>query len=368
MPRRIVNDSDDEDEKDAPVTKQRKPAPVTGKQKLSASALGKRPAVPAKQANAKGQPKSKSKQLSDKELGIRGAKEVMELSDDDDFDPDDDEEDDDDDDDAGGDEETESEDEEDSDDGDDSDDDDDDPRRSTKRQKAPKGVVEAPAASARAAAKVSYKEPGLDDADILDDDEHSEDEEEVLKFADDDDMPLSKKALQAASSSQPKATSAPPAKNAYALGQQVEAKHQAQRVGSFAAKWFGGVVRKVHADGACDIDYDDGDEEDRVPLKFLRPPRQPKATAKAEAPAPPADAAVTATIAAAAAAAAAATASTATPTPTASASASASAGAAQPAEEGGQAAPVNSLLAELARKLNEKNIKVSTIMKNHGIE
>ena len=284
MPRRIVNDSDDEDEKDAPVTKQRKPAPVAGKQKLSASALGKRPAVPAKQANAKGQPKSKSKQLSDKELGIRGAKEVMELSDDDDFDPDDDEEDDDDDDDAGGDEETESEDEEDSDDGDDSDDDDDDPRRSTKRQKAPKGVVEAPAASARATAKVSYKEPGLDDADILDDDEHSEDEEEVLKFADDDDMPLSKKALQAASSSQPKATSAPPTKNAYAIGQQVEAKHQAQRVGSFAAKWFGGVVRKVHADGACDIDYDDGDDEERVPLKFIRPPRQPKATAKAEAP------------------------------------------------------------------------------------
>jgi hypothetical protein len=36
--------------------------------------------------------------------------------------------------------------------------------------------------------------------------------------------------------------------------------------------------------------------------------------------------------------------------------------------EGSQAAPVNSFLAELARKLNEKNIKVSSIMKNHGIE
>ena len=96
MPRRIVEDSDDEvsDDNDAPVTK-RKPAPVTGKQKLSASALGKRPAVPAKQAKAKG--RLKSKQLSDKELGIRGAKEVVVLSDDDDFDPDDDEDDEDDD-------------------------------------------------------------------------------------------------------------------------------------------------------------------------------------------------------------------------------------------------------------------------------
>lgn len=74
-------------------------------------------------------------------------------------------------------------------------------------------------------------------------------------------------------------------KHDYAVGQQVEAKHQAQRRGSFAAKWFGGVVSKVHGDGACDIDYDDGDEEDRVPLRFLRPPRSPKPKVKAEAPA-----------------------------------------------------------------------------------
>ena len=82
MPRRIVEDSDEEDSdgEGAPVTK-----PVAGRRKLSASALGKRPAVPAKPA--KGRPKSK--QLSDKELGVRGAKEVMELSDDDDFEPDD---------------------------------------------------------------------------------------------------------------------------------------------------------------------------------------------------------------------------------------------------------------------------------------
>ena len=88
-------------------------------------------------------------------------------------------------------------------------------------------------------------------------------------------------------------------------------------------------------------------------------------------------AAVTATASATAAAAATATASataaastsaTASASASAFASAPASAGVAQPAMEGSQAAPVNSFLAELARKLNEKNIKVSSIMKNHGIE
>ena len=56
----------------------------------------------------------------------------------------------------------------------------------------------------------------------------------------------------------------------YAIGQHVEAKHMAQQVGSFAAKWYSGVVRKVHENGACDVLYDDGDKEDKVPLKFLR--------------------------------------------------------------------------------------------------
>ena len=60
----------------------------------------------------------------------------------------------------------------------------------------------------------------------------------------------------------------------YAVGQQVDAKHLAQKVGSFAAKWYPGVVRKAHGDGACDIDYDDGDQEDKVPLKFIRAPRK----------------------------------------------------------------------------------------------
>ena len=65
----------------------------------------------------------------------------------------------------------------------------------------------------------------------------------------------------------------------YSVGQRIEAKHMAQRFGSFAAKWYSGVVRKVHGDGACDVLYDDGDDEDEVPLKFLRLPKTSKAAA-----------------------------------------------------------------------------------------
>ena len=48
--------------------------------------------------------------------------------------------------------------------------------------------------------------------------------------------------------------------------------------------WYPGVVHIVHEDGACDINYDDGDKEKSVPLKFLRPQRKLKAKAKVEAP------------------------------------------------------------------------------------
>ena len=50
------------------------------------------------------------------------------------------------------------------------------------------------------------------------------------------------------------------------------------------------ALTKVHGDGACDIDYDDGDREDKVPRKFLRlpPPTKVKAGAAAqEAPRAP---------------------------------------------------------------------------------
>ena len=62
---------------------------------------------------------------------------------------------------------------------------------------------------------------------------------------------------------------------AFEVGQRVEAKFRAQELGSFAAKWYGGVVSKVNAGGATfDVEYEDGDHEDAVPLKFLRQPRK----------------------------------------------------------------------------------------------
>ena len=76
--------------------------------------------------------------------------------------------------------------------------------------------------------------------------------------------------------------SAPAVAGAYTVGQHIEAKNLAQQVGSFAAKWYSGVVRKVHEHGACDVLYDDGDTEDKVPLKFLRLPRKAKAVAPAQ--------------------------------------------------------------------------------------
>ena len=42
--------------------------------------------------------------------------------------------------------------------------------------------------------------------------------------------------------------------------------------------WYPGVVHIVHEDGACDINYDDGDKEKSVPLKFIRAPRKLKAS------------------------------------------------------------------------------------------
>ena len=34
--------------------------------------------------------------------------------------------------------------------------------------------------------------------------------------------------------------------------------------------WFQGVVRAVHPDGSCDIDYDDGDKEENVAPRFVK--------------------------------------------------------------------------------------------------
>ena len=34
--------------------------------------------------------------------------------------------------------------------------------------------------------------------------------------------------------------------------------------------WYGGVLRRIHPDGSCDVDYDDGDKERRVPKVRVR--------------------------------------------------------------------------------------------------
>ena len=52
-----------------------------------------------------------------------------------------------------------------------------------------------------------------------------------------------------------------------AVGERVQGKYQGDIGG---ANWFEGVVAQVYADGACDIEYDDGDHEERVAPKFVR--------------------------------------------------------------------------------------------------
>ena len=57
------------------------------------------------------------------------------------------------------------------------------------------------------------------------------------------------------------------------VGQRVEGMYGASRLGtSFGCKWFGAEVTASRADGTFDLRYDDGDSEERVLPKYLRPP------------------------------------------------------------------------------------------------
>ena len=51
------------------------------------------------------------------------------------------------------------------------------------------------------------------------------------------------------------------ASQALAVGQQVKAQHEATQYGPAGTRWFAGKVAVVHADGAVDVAYDDGDYE-----------------------------------------------------------------------------------------------------------
>ena len=66
---------------------------------------------------------------------------------------------------------------------------------------------------------------------------------------------------------------APGAPSALAAGVRVRARAEATRIGPhrvWQTKWYAGVVRRVHDDGSADVDYDDGDSEERVNPSFIR--------------------------------------------------------------------------------------------------
>ena len=77
------------------------------------------------------------------------------------------------------------------------------------------------------------------------------------------------------------------------IGDACEGRYKAQKFGVSMTMWYKGTIMSAPDDeGRCDVEYEDGDEEDKVPAKFLRPPRSAKAGASSSsAPAAPARAA-----------------------------------------------------------------------------
>ena len=66
---------------------------------------------------------------------------------------------------------------------------------------------------------------------------------------------------------------APGAPSALAAGARVRARAEATSIGPsrvWQTKWYSGVVRRVHDDGSADVDYDDGDSEERVARRFIK--------------------------------------------------------------------------------------------------
>ena len=56
----------------------------------------------------------------------------------------------------------------------------------------------------------------------------------------------------------------------FRLGQVVEAKWQASKLGAAATEWYPGQIIATHDDGTYDIRYDDGDAECRIRSHFIR--------------------------------------------------------------------------------------------------
>ena len=62
------------------------------------------------------------------------------------------------------------------------------------------------------------------------------------------------------------------------VGAQVLGRFCASKVNRHRTFWFNAKIRAIHADGTCDLDYDDGDTEDAVLPEFIKP-RRPQAAA-----------------------------------------------------------------------------------------
>ena len=90
--------------------------------------------------------------------------------------------------------------------------------------------------------------------------------------------------------SQPAAPAAPAlplpaAEQLWRVGDRVQGHFEAQFHGPAKCKWYLGTVRVAHEDGTCDIDYDDGDFEERVPPAHIKSPATTKSPAAAAEPA-----------------------------------------------------------------------------------
>ena len=62
------------------------------------------------------------------------------------------------------------------------------------------------------------------------------------------------------------------------VGDRAKARYMASSMGSVGTRWFQAIVTAVHADGCCDVEYDDGDKEARVLPKFLKASSAPLPT------------------------------------------------------------------------------------------
>ena len=70
------------------------------------------------------------------------------------------------------------------------------------------------------------------------------------------------------------------------IGARVEGRLQATVLGPHRTKWFPAVVAAIHADGSCDLLYDDGEKEEEVAANYVRYPK----TEAGLLPPPPQDA------------------------------------------------------------------------------